>query len=75
MDRLPLHFQPNVEKSLLGPPCFRNGTRCPSLGTDPLEYLEYGPVFTLDSGTGRECSSRTFIVAVAGSAGCYTGRR
>ena len=74
MDRLPLHILPRVEKPLMGAPGIRHGTRSPSLGTDSLEYLEYGPLSTLDSWTDRKRCGWTVIMVVAGSAGRGTGR-
>lgn len=75
MDRIPLHILPHVEKPLVGPARIRHGTRCPSLGTDPLEYLQHRPVSALDSGADRKWCGWTVIMVVARSAGCNTGRR
>ena len=42
MDHLPLYNVSPVKKPLVGPARFRHGPRCPSLGSDPLEYVHYG---------------------------------
>lgn len=42
MDRLPLYNVPPIKKPLVGPARIRHGPRCPSLGSDPLEYVSYG---------------------------------
>ena len=42
MDRIPLPVLSHVEKPLMGAACIRHGPRCSSLGTDSLEYLQYG---------------------------------
>ena len=73
MDCATLDFLLHVEKSLLGSASLRYGTRCPSLGSDSLEYLRHGSVFTLDGGTDREWACRAGIMAVARSARCITG--
>ena len=74
MDRLPLYNLPPIEKPLVGPARIRHGPRCASLGSDPLEYLQYGCLSALDSGTHRQWTSRTGIMVVAWSAGCSAGR-
>lgn len=75
MDLIPLHILPHVEKPLVGPASIRHGTRCPSLGTNPLEYLEHGPVSALDSGADRKWCGSTVFMVVARSARCSTGCR
>lgn len=75
MDRIPLHILTHVEEPLVGAPNICHGTRRPSLGPDSLEHLKHGPVSALDSGPDRKWSGRALIVAMAGSAGCRTGRR
>lgn len=42
MDRLPLHNLPLVQKSLMGLACIRHGPRCPSVGSDSMEYVPHG---------------------------------
>ena len=42
MDCVTLDFFLHVKKSLLGFAPLRYGTRCPSLGSDSLEYLRHG---------------------------------
>ena len=75
MDRIPIHLLPSVQKPLVGSACICHGTRCPSLGTDPLEYLQYGSLPALGSRTDRKWFGRAFIMVVAGGSGCCTGRR
>ena len=75
MDRVPLHILAPIEKPLVGFTRVRHGTWCPTLGTDPLEYLQHGSLSALDGRTDRKWSSRTVTMAVARSTGCSTGRR
>ena len=75
MDRVPLHILPPVEKPLMGGARIRHGTWRPSLGSDPLEYLQHGSIFALDSGTNRKWTGRTVAVVVARGARCRTGCR
>ena len=42
VDCLPLYNLPPIKKPLVGPARIRYGPRCPSLGSDPLEYVQYG---------------------------------
>lgn len=75
MDPLPLHLQPHVKEPLLGPPCVRNGTRRSTLGPDPVEHLEYGPLSAMGGGSGRKCPGGPVLVVVARCARCHTGCR
>lgn len=75
MGRIPLHLLSHVEKPFVGAPCICHGTRRPSLGTDPLEYVKHGSVSALDSGTDRKWSGWTVIVVVVGSTRCSARRR
>ena len=75
MDCIPLSLFPLVKKPFLGPPRIRHGTRCPSLGSDPLGHVKHRPVSALDKGTDRKWCCWTIVVVVAGSIGCSTGRR
>ena len=74
MDRLPLYNLPPIKKPLVGSACIRHGPRCPSLGSDPLEYVKHGALSALDGRTDRQWTSRTGVMVVAWSAGCSTGR-
>ena len=75
MDRLPLYNFPPIKKPLVGFARIRNGPRCPSLGSDPLEYFQHGALSALDSGTCRQWTSGTGFMVMAGSTGRSTGRR
>ena len=75
MDPLPLHFLPPVKEPFVGPASVRYGPWCPSLVADALEYLQYGSLFTVDSGANRKWISRTGPMVVARGVGCSTGSR
>ena len=68
MDCLPLYNVPTIKKPLVGPTRVRHGPRCPSLGSDPLEYVQHGCLSALDSGTYRQWTGSTGIMVVARSA-------
>ena len=71
VDRLSLDLLTPVKKPLLDPACFRNGSRCSSVGADPLEHVEHGPVSALDGWTNRQYFSRTVALAMAWTVRCY----
>ena len=75
MDRLPLYNLPPIKKPFVGSACIRHGPRCPSLGSNPLEYVQHGALSALDVRTYRQWISRTGCMVMARSTGRSTGRR
>ena len=67
MDHRSIRIQIHLQQPLLGPPSICNGSRCSTLGTNPLEYFEHGPVSALDIGSRRKCFGRPVVVVMAWS--------